>query len=77
MVDIKTNNPLILRPQSLPTSKKGKGSDKVEEISRRSPKARLNFIPSTDELAIMIDKALTALSKGIFWDRGSIINIVL
>ena len=40
-------------------------------------RARLNIIPDSEELSRLIDRALTALSKGIYWDRGSIINIVL
>jgi hypothetical protein len=34
-------------------------------------------IPGTEELAHLISRALTALSRGVFWDRGSIVNIVL
>ena len=44
---------------------------------RRARRAPLNRIPTADELAHMINNALTALAKGIYWDRGSIINIVL
>jgi hypothetical protein len=44
---------------------------------QRSPRARLNIIPSPDEMAHLINRALDALSKGIYWDRGSIVNIVL
>lgn len=40
-------------------------------------RAQYNYIPSPDVLKNMIDRALEALSKGIYWDRGSIINIVL
>lgn len=40
-------------------------------------RASLNFIPSPDELSRLIDRALTALSQGVYWDRGSIVNIVL
>tara|TARA_B100001123_G_scaffold396807_1_gene479506 strand:- start:4543 stop:4776 length:234 start_codon:yes stop_codon:yes gene_type:complete len=40
-------------------------------------RARENVIPTTDELAHLISRALTALSRGVYWDRGSIVNIVL
>lgn len=44
----------------------------------RAPhKAQYNYIPSPDVLKNMIDRALEALSKGVYWDRGSIINLVL
>lgn len=40
-------------------------------------RAQYNYIPSPDVLKNMIDRALEALSKGVYWDRGSIINLVL
>ena len=40
-------------------------------------RARLNLIPNAEELARRIHDALNALSKGVYWDRGSIVNIVL
>lgn len=40
-------------------------------------RAQHNYIPSADVLKNMIDRALEALSKGVYWDRGSIIDIVL
>lgn len=51
-------------------------ADDVAELRRRR-RAPLNRIPTADELAHLINNALTALAKGIYWDRGSIINIVL
>ncbi len=45
---------------------------------RKSPaRAALNVIPSPERLQMLVDKALDALKQGIFWDRGSIINIIL
>lgn len=40
-------------------------------------KAHLNYIPSPDALRTMIERALEALSNGVYWQRGSIINLVL
>lgn len=40
-------------------------------------RAQHNYIPAPDVLKNMIDRALEALSKGVYWDRGSIINLVL
>lgn len=67
-----------------PSRLRGKNT---EETKRREPtgkagfypdkRASLNIIPSPDELATLISRALTALSKGVYWDRGSIVNIVL
>lgn len=40
-------------------------------------RARLNFIPDDSMLGGMIQQALTALSRGVRWARGSIINLVV
>lgn len=52
-------------------------ADKSDAELRRGRRAPLGRIPTADELAHMINNALSALAKGIYWDRGSIINIVL
>jgi hypothetical protein len=46
-------------------------------ITRRGPRALLNYLPSDSELAKMIDGALTALSRGLRWDRGAILNLLV
>lgn len=43
----------------------------------RATRARLNFIPDSDTMSGMISRALDALSRGRFWDRGSILNLVV
>lgn len=50
-----------------------------EDFRRYSPphRAQYNYIPPPDVLKDMIDRALEALAKGVYWDRGSIINLVL
>ncbi len=40
-------------------------------------RARLNFLPNNDMLKEMVGQALTALSRGVRWARGSIINLVV
>ena len=61
------------------TKPKAKTESTGEQKSRFYPRARahLNRIPSPDELSRKINEALNALSKGVYWDRGSIVNIVL
>ncbi len=36
-----------------------------------------NFIPSAEQIGILVARAQAAFSRGIFWDRGSIINVLL
>ena len=61
------------------TKPKTKSEQTHEPKSHFYPRgrARLNLIPSPDELARKINEALNALSKGVYWDRGSIVNIIL
>ena len=40
-------------------------------------RARLNFIPDADALHGMIESALGALSRGVRWARGSIVNLLV
>lgn len=79
MTDIRT-----LIGHSAPSTVPARSNTKSErseaaEKSRYYPKRRavLNAIPSPNELQQMITNALAALSRGVYWDRGSIINIVL
>lgn len=45
--------------------------------NRSTPKAPLNDIPGHESLMGMIDKALFALSRGVRWARGSILNLLV
>lgn len=59
------------------TRKQSKAPDKELRDYRPPHRAQSNYIPSPDVLRNMIDRALEALSKGVYWDRGSIIDLVL
>ena len=68
------------RPISVPKKEVGHSKEKkVEEKSDyyRRGRAALNYIPTPDQLSRLIERALEALSRGVYWDRGSILNIVL
>jgi len=41
------------------------------------PRPKRNFIPPQEAIDVLVERAIAALKKGIYWDRGSIINIVL
>lgn len=43
----------------------------------KSPRARLNSIPDDRTLGNLISEALAALSRGITWARGAIVNLVV
>ncbi len=48
-----------------------------EARPKSSPRARLNFIPDDSMLGSMIDRALSAMSRGITWTRGAILNLLV
>jgi hypothetical protein len=74
-----SNNPFLRAADQL--REKGKIDRKaiLEEtpIPTRSSRARLNFIPDGDTLMGMIDRAVSALSKGRIFDRGAILNLLV
>ena len=41
------------------------------------PKPPRNFIPSQEAIDALLERALAALLRGMIWDRGSIVNLVL
>lgn len=66
---------------SLPRLKDARARARTDESDYRKyappHRAQHNYIPTPDVLKNMIDRALEALAKGIYWDRGSIIDLVL
>lgn len=40
-------------------------------------KADVNNIPAPESLQTMIRSAVDSLRKGVFWDRGTILNLVV
>lgn len=71
------SNPLV--EHALRIRQKGAISapSRGEPRTRNTPKAPLNFIPDTDMLSGMISNAMQALSRGVRWARGSILNLLV
>ena len=40
-------------------------------------KAHVNNIPAPESLQTMIRSAVASLNKGVFWERGTILNLVV
>lgn len=73
---IKSSNPFLRAADELRLT--GKIERKKEiTISKRISRAVLNYIPEDSELLPQIERALQALSRGIYWDRGSILNVLV
>lgn len=39
-------------------------------------RAHVNYIPSPESLSTMVRSAVSALKRGVRWDRGTILNIL-
>ena len=81
MSSIKNNIPnagaLVPAAQRALDAKKAK---QVEPVRERfyPPKGRgFQVVPHLEALENMINRALEALQNGVYWERGSIINIVI
>ena len=70
-----SNNPFIQNAERIRKRERTGSSSAAQAPS--GIRARLNFIPDDDSLLALIDKALNALSLGRYWDRGSIINLLV
>lgn len=46
-------------------------------ITTSKVRAPLDYMPDNAALKSLIDQALTALSRGVRWARGSIINLIV
>ncbi len=49
--------------------------DREAYLPPKRPNA--NFIPSADQILALVTRAQAALARGIYWDRGTIINVLL
>lgn len=48
--------------------------DSLYTAPRRS---EVNFIPAPQSLSTLINSAVEAMRRGIFWDRGTILNVIV
>lgn len=40
-------------------------------------RSEVNYIPAPETLATLVNSAVAALRRGVFWDRGTIINLLV
>jgi len=40
-------------------------------------RAHVNYIPAAESLRTLISGAVEALRRGVFWDRGTILNLLV
>lgn len=59
-----------------------KSADRRRESELDAPvvvpsRADVNYIPSPETLRSLISNAVAALRKGVHWDRGTILNLLV
>ncbi len=70
-----------INPERINTPSRGTASR--QQPGRRDepivvPKrAHVNFIPAPGSLATLVSSAVEALRKGVYWDRGTILNLLV
>jgi hypothetical protein len=73
-----SNNPFIRAASQLATNGIiSRPESTIEMRASRAVRAVINHFPSDSELGERIRQAITALGRGLYWDRGSIVNIVI
>lgn len=60
-----------------PTTGRRESSHNNDERIIVPAKADVNNVPAPESLQTMIRSAVDSLRKGIFWDRGTILNLVV
>lgn len=60
-------------------ARRANGNAGAERDAFAPPPARahINFIPAGESLATLIQGAVAALRKGVYWDRGTILNLLV
>ena len=69
--------PTVRKPVTGKSADKDGGKDFDREELLPPPRPMRNAIPTPEIMQQLIERALAALARGMYWDRGSIVNIVL
>ncbi len=80
-------NSLARAAERVRAQREAERTEKPEKVQEATPlhpprttsqvRARLNFMPDDDVLTSIIGNALAALSRGVRWARGSIVNLLV
>lgn len=62
----------VSSPETIPPAQSATPKRNTAKI-----RARLNDVPDDDTLQSLIGQALSALSRGVRWARGSILNLIV
>lgn len=68
---------------AVPASKRSDSNNTRRRRAQREdgfeapPAAHVNIVPAPETLRGLVDRAVSALGKGHYWDRGSILNLLV
>ncbi len=82
--DLIPQNPLLRAAERVRAQREAERANGIVETAPLIPprtsstvRARLNYEPDNDTLHGLINNALAALSRGVRWARGSIVNLLV
>ena len=82
--DLIPKNSFARAAERVRAQREAERTDKPQEATPLHPprtssqvRARLNYIPDSEALTTIIGNALAALSRGVRWARGSIVNLLV
>jgi hypothetical protein len=69
-------NRINVRNRSAGTSAERRSSrqDSAYVVPKRS---EVNYIPAPESLRTLIGSAVEAMRRGVYWDRGTILNLIV
>lgn len=59
------------------TERKRRHPDDSANIYTVPKRSDVNYIPGPESLMTLINSAVAALRQGVFWDRGTILNLLV
>lgn len=78
VININPNRINPARPQTVKTGEHRRQEHASHEAASVGPaRAHVNIIPEPESLATLIRSAVASFRKGIFWDRGTILNLLV
>ena len=70
-------NPNRIRPSTGKPAERRTQQSSSEIPAAPRQRAHVNFIPAPESLRTVIASAVESLRRGVFWERGSILNLLV
>ncbi len=78
VININPNRINVSGGASSKTSQQRQQETEAQQSAYVVPKrSDINFIPAAESLRTLISSAVASLRKGVYWDRGTILNLIV